>query len=163
MPASCFRFGFEPGELGHGHVLDAGHRHADLRGHQEILPDGEVREDAATLGHGADAAAGPAICGERRHHVAVEVNVTGGRREGSGTDVEQGGLAAPVRSQEGDDGTGRDGEGDAVHDLDRSVSGADISQLEDGGVGVHAVPRYAWTTAGSFFTCSGVPLAMIWP
>ena len=61
--------------------------------------------------------------------------------ERAGADVQHGRLAAPVRPQEGHHGTGRDGQVHAVHDLDRSVSGPDVTELEDGGFGVHGVPR----------------------
>ena len=99
----------------------------------------------------------------RRHHLAVEVDLTGGRCQCPGTDVEHGGLAAPVRTEQGDNGACRDGQVHAVHDLDRSVPGADVLEFQDGVGRGHAVPRYACTTAGSFFTSSGEPLAMICP
>ena len=151
-------------ELREGHVFDVVHGHADLRRHEEVLADGQVGEDPAALGHGADALPRPGVRRELVDRGAGEAHLAAARGEGPGADVEDRRLAAAVGTEQGDHGTFRDLQAHPVHHLDRSVAGADVAELEDGRDRVHeTTPRYAFTTTGSFLTCSGVPLAMISP
>ena len=122
----------ELGELLEGHVLDAAHRHPDLCGHEEVLADAEVGEHSPTLGDGADSPAGSSVRGDRGDRVALEAHLAAARGERAGAHIEQRGLAAAIGPEERDHRSGRHLEAHAVHDLNRSVAGADVAELEDG-------------------------------
>ena len=115
------------GELRERHLFDPVHRHADLGGHQQVLPHAQVGEDAPSFGHRADPPAGPFV---RRHACddgTLEEHVATAGCQRAGADVEHRGLAAAVRAEQRHHRSRCHLQADPVHDLDRSVTGPHVA------------------------------------
>src|SRR6202521_2186063 len=73
----------------------------DFGGDADILEHGELGENLGNLERSGHAERDPLMRGEPRDIAAVEIDGAGGRRKESADQVEEGGLAGAVRSDDG--------------------------------------------------------------
>ena len=109
------------------HVLE---RRAGVRRHAEVLGDGEVREDAAALGHEAHAAARQRVGARPVTSLAEHVHRPPVGVELAARDLERGGLARAVRPEQREDLPAGSVEVDAVQHVDDAVARAHVAQRE---------------------------------
>jgi hypothetical protein len=102
-----------------------------MRSELEVVGDGEVREDAASLRHVRHAFAGDDVRLHAADVLAVERDLALARLEQARDRAERGGLARAVRADEGDDLALLDVEVDAVQRGDGAVADFEVADRED--------------------------------
>ena len=102
---------------------------ADVRAHAEVLPDGQLREEAAALGNVRDAGARDRVRLAARDRLAVEDDLAGLAHD-SRDRAQRRRLAGAVGAEQRDDLAFLHRQRDAVQGLDRPVARLDVAQLK---------------------------------
>ena len=132
----------QTGEAGEGQLLDVRPGGAGERHEPEVLGHGEVGEDAAAVGQGAEPGAGQRVGAHAVGVAPEDVEAAPGRHHLAAGHTQRRRLAGPVGSEQGQHRTARDREVDAVQHLDLPVGGVDPPELQHGGLS-HGRPAAA--------------------
>jgi hypothetical protein len=112
-----------------GHVLDPRAHLASVQqvpAHLQVLPDGQRSEDVVGLRHVADPGPGDLLRRQPGDIAVAGQDPAGRRLDHPGQRLQQGGLAGPVRPDDGCDRPGGDRDRDAVDDVAGAVPGPDV-------------------------------------
>src|SRR5260370_2442183 len=136
------------GCVGHDAIRFAGGpRWRGAAGHVEVLPDGQVGEDPAILGHEADTRACHPIRRPARDIGAVPRDAARARRGQSHDGPHRGGLADAVASEEADALARPDLDGDAEEDTREPAGAVEAAHPEADAPSAHRPPpRYTAPT-----------------
>ena len=96
----------------------------------QVLGHGQVGEDAAFLGHVAEAGAGDAVGFPAGDVGAGEVDAAGGGADDADQRLHGGALAGAVAAEQDQDLAGGEGEGDALQDVGAAVIGVEVGQRQ---------------------------------
>src|SRR4030095_9378937 len=134
-------------------------------GDLEVLPDGQVAEDPAFLGHVADPETGDAERREPRQRPTPQCDLTRARGHEADDALERRRLAGAVPAQQAHDLTRGDLEREVVQDVAVAVVRVDPEHLEEPHQSAlfDRWPRYTRCTSGSPRTSRGVPSAITPP
>jgi len=116
-------------------------------GHQHVLQQGEPGEDTGQLERAAQAEAEDLLRGRAGDAAAAEVDLAGVGPLVAGHDVEQGGLAGPVRPDQAGDRAFRHGQRAAVERLHAAEGLGDLIGPQLGGHGRYPLGP-GWAAGG---------------
>src|SRR5690606_19966377 len=123
--------------------------------HLQVLGHGQVGKYPSPFGGNGDAPLHDQVRGFAGDVLAFKDHrpATGPRR--AADRHQEGGLAGPIGTDQGDDLTLVDPHGNIIQGLDGTVEGVHVIQLQH-----YSSPRYALMTRGSARTSSGTPVVM---
>src|SRR5690606_22600135 len=106
-----------------------------VAGDADVVGDGELLEEADVLEGAGQASCSDLARAQTADHLACEGDLAGGGAVDPGEDVEGGGLAGAVGTDEAHELTGRDGQLEIREGLEAAEADGDVARMEHGGQG----------------------------